>query len=196
MEMAKLRLNKEMREALTAFANENVRSTSFSAAVDGAYAKALPLVLAAVAKKYPAADMDVLAKYDLAKPDSCLIGYSGTSQQLRFNCRGADAPTVPSGYCSSRNYSWPDKCASAIEDYNFKVEQANEETRRILRDYHTLIANYQTVEDVLEVWPAAQSVLQGFLNAANRNLPASLPVEAIERIKSLNIGSNSLARAA
>ena len=39
--MAKLRLNKEMREALIAFANTNARSPEFSDAADKAYAKAM-----------------------------------------------------------------------------------------------------------------------------------------------------------
>lgn len=181
-----------MREGLTDFANKNVRAPNADQ-VDKAYAKAIPLVLAAVAKKYPADDMAVLAKYAKAKPDSCLIGYSETGQQLDFNCKEADAPVVPNGYCTSRNYAWSAKCVAAIEDYNLKRDQDREQHHRILADYRALIANYQTVEDVLEVWPAAQAVLQGFLNAANRNLPATLSVEAVERIKSLNVGSELLA---
>ena len=191
--MTKLRLNKEIRERLTSFANENVRSTTYADQADKAYSKALPLVLAAVAKKYPADDMAVLAKYDLAKPDNCLQGYSETSQLLVFNCRKGDAPIVPGGYCTSRNYAWSPKCVAAIEEYNLKIGQSKDEQQRILRDYHALIANYQTVEDVLEVWPAAQAILQGFLDAANRNLPATLSADAVERIKSLNVGSGLLA---
>jgi hypothetical protein len=186
--MAKLRLNKEIRETLTSFASEHVRSTTYGDQADKAYGKALPLVIAAVRKKYPEADMAVFAKYEMAQPDVCLIGYSETGQQLRFNCRKDDAPLVPKGYCSSRNYTWSAKCVAAIEEYDLRKSQADEERQQILKDYGSLIANYQTVEDVLEIWPAAQAVLQGFLNAANRNLPATLPVEAIERIKTLNIG--------
>lgn len=187
--MAKLRLNKEMREALTQFASANVSVPDADKRADKAYSIALPLVLAAVAKKYPETDMAVLAKYKLSEPDKCLIGYSENSQQLTFICRTGDAPIVPNGYCHARNYSWSAKCASAIEEYNFAAEQAKDERRKVLRDYDVLIASYQTAEDVLEVWPAAQTVLQGFLNAANRNLPAALPVEAIERIRTANIGS-------
>lgn len=187
--MAKLRLNKEMREALVAFAEANAVSPTYDKKADKAYATAIPLVLAAVTKKYPVADMAVLERYDLAKPDKCLIGYSDAGQQLTFNCREADAPVVPKGYSHSRNYAWPAKTVAAIEEHNLLTAQARDERAKIVRDYRTLVASYQTAEDVLDVWPAAQVCLQGFMNAANRNLPASLPVEAIERIRSMNLGS-------
>lgn len=189
--MAKVRLNKEMRERLLAFASKNAVSPTHDKATDKAYAAALPLVLAAVRKKYPEADMAILAKYKLAEPDACLIGYSDTGQQVKVTLRQADAPVCPKGYCHSRSYAWPAKCVAAIEEFNLRSEQAEDERRRIVRDYKSLIENYQTAEDIIEAWPAAQTVLQGFLNAANKQLPATLPLEALERIKKLNVGANA-----
>lgn len=187
--MAKLRLNKEMREALNDFASLHVTSPAFEKAADKAYSIALPLVIAAVRKKYPDADMTILERYELAKPDTCLRGFSDTGQLLEFKCHAEDAPVVPKGYCASRNYSWSAKCVAAIEDYNLKAAQAKEDRERVLRDYRSLIASYQNAEDVVEAWPASSAILQGYFNAASKSLPATLPVEALERIKALNVGA-------
>ena len=189
--MAKTRLNREMRERLLAFASAKAVSPTHDKTKEKAYAAALPLVLTAVLKKYPETDMAILAKYDLAAPDACLIGYSDVGQQVKVTLREADAPVCPKGYCRSRNYVWPAKCVAAIEEFNLRSEQAEDERRRIVRDYKSLIENYQTAEDIIEAWPAAQTVLQGFLNAANRSLPATLPLEALERIKALNVGAGT-----
>lgn len=186
--MAKLRLNKSMREDLIKFAQANCEVDETKKR-KSAYAKAVPLVLKDVAKKYPKSDMEVLLKYEKAEKDTCLIGYSDKGQLLQFNCRRDDAPIVPKGYCSSRNYKWSAATAKVVEDYNFIVEQEQEAIRTVLRDYDALILNYQYADDLIEVWPAAQKCLQGYFNAADRNLPATLPQEAIERIRHINIGA-------
>ena len=189
--MGKLRLNKTMRKHLASFASENCE-VALTAKVHAAYKKALPLVIADVVKKYPADDMAILGKYGMSQKDSCLRGFSPEGQHLAFNCATEeDAPIVPTGYCSSRNYAWATKTAKAIEEFNFLVGQEKEAIRTVLRDYKALIENYQYAEDLIEVWPAAQKPLQGFFNAANKNLPATLPQEAIERIRAMNIGAKA-----
>ena len=188
--MNKIRLNKSMREDLMSFAKENCKTPN-AKTVQKAYDKALTLVVKDVTSKYPIEDMKVLSKYGKSTLDDCLLGYGDNGQALRFVTKEDDALTVPSGYCKSRSYKWSDRTAKAIEDYNFLISQEKEDMLEIIRDYQALINNYTTVDDLLEIWPSAVEVLQGYIDASNRNLPATLSNDALERIKKSNISSSS-----
>lgn len=157
--MAKTRLNGNHRDLLRRFAMENVRCEAERKAFDRAYAKAAKLVRDAVEKKYPTDEMAVLAKHNVAKPDTCIRGASADGRVIPFNFKSSeDAPVCPQTYCSTRAIPFSQATVDAVLAYDrakIALDKAEEDKKG---KYLSLIRSATTFEEVVDIWPAAETL--------------------------------------
>lgn len=188
--MAKVRLNKEMREELTEFVRVNLPHLCAKEYKkrENCYEKARDLVLKDRLKKYPEADMKILKKYGQTRLENNVLGVDPSGRQLSMSLRDGDAPLKPDIY-SQTTHPFRTATANAIDNYGLAENEYKEAIRVRRTDYDALITAFRYVEDVIEVWPASTAVLDDYLAAAGRNLPVALPESALARIKKQNLGS-------
>jgi hypothetical protein len=179
-------IKKPHQAILMDFAKKHVKAASnLRAKLDAAYEAVIPLVLVEAHKKYPPEDMAVLTKYGMARTDHCLNQFESNS--FIFNEDDPRVPLVPRySDCSSRLYAWPDKTEKARARWQLAKEAVDQDVARKLNAYRELIASAKNFKEIVEVWPAAEtlrSVIQ-----PPQNLP-SVSATTIEIIKSDNAGS-------
>lgn len=188
----KTRLNKNSRELLIAHARRVVRADSrlekdlekTEASRDALRAKVVEALLEASAKKYPAADMEVLRRYECTSKVTRVLVFldsdmkNDTTAPSEFRLRreelgvsegeslsehGFELPNgafvhhhqlVLKGAAESTWRKWKEAVA-AVE----QLTEAKEKARReVLRAYEAFIANARWYEDVLEIWPEASEL--------------------------------------
>lgn len=181
--MAAVRLLQSHRDFLHAMAGEQVKCPAEEAADAKAYAKAMPIVRKIVEKKYPPADMKLLAKYEAAVPDRCirLQLAAGGVEQFCFRDE-ADFPLRPNGYnggCNRHIYATDEKATEIVSACLTVAAAFKKAMATKLGDYNALIDHSTTLEQVEGVWPAA-SALRVRLNRA---VPVVLSDEVIARIR-------------
>ena len=184
--MAKNRLLMRHKNMLNRFAKQNVTAPKEAAKRARAYERAAKLVRADVEKKYPPADMEMLVKYSVAKPDTCINGGSPTGQFIAFEFENtADAPMVPNRYCSTRSIPFTKATVEAIEKYDLAKTEDESAKEKILADYRGLIDGSRYFEDLLQIWPGAEVMRERI--CAKTHAISILSEETIERIRSHNI---------
>lgn len=157
--MAKIRLNQTHREALRRFAREHVACVPEQKARDTTYRKASTGVRRDVEKQFPTTDMEILARYKVAKPDTCIRGGSPSGQFTAFTFDSKeDAPFVPDRCCSSRSISFAQSTVTAIEAFEVADAALKKAREAKLAAYEALITSARTFEEVVEIWPAAAAL--------------------------------------
>lgn len=158
--MAKRRLMQWMRDSLKGHANTVVVPPKERKALDAAYRKAEPLVLAMVAKRFPPAEMKVLAKYGCTAALTKVRVQLPNGAVLQFEFDGERAPKTPDTY-SYRNTMFVADATTgaAIERWEAAVKAYEEERQKRLAAYKALIDGASYIEDVIDVWPEAAGVL-------------------------------------
>jgi hypothetical protein len=159
MEMAKRKMAEWMRDKLVCHVKRTVDPQAERKAMDVAYKKVAPMVTKVVVKKYKPADMDVLAKYDLTYLDGCIRLTLSDSRVEEFDYRDGEGVRVPNHNCHSRMFLADEPLTEAFDAYS-KAKQAHEvERERRIEAYRTLIRSAAFVEDLIEMWPEAATLL-------------------------------------
>ena len=174
----KTRLNSFSRERLHNLAKDIVACPKEKAALDKAYAAAEKVVLIAVEKRWPAADMEVLKKYDLHRSLKA-AHTSGNGAYINFEfAEGTER--LCAQYQSNRPVILSDKDIALVVTWEKAKAAYNESIQKKLADYKALINGSRNFEDVLEVWPEADKVRGDIgLNAVSTELSA----DVVKRIK-------------
>lgn len=157
--MAKRRLLQWMRDRLASHAEKVVIPTREKRVLDAAYKKAESLVLGAVAKRYPVADMKVLAKYECSSQEGTVKLQFPNGVVTEFEFEEGRGPATPKNRSYSRMYLTDAATAAAVDKWEAARGEYTEERKKRLTAYGALIAGAGYVEDVTEVWPEAKSIL-------------------------------------
>lgn len=188
----RLRLNQQHRYALINFARENIEVPIHKKALDAAYDILEPIVLEAVHKKFPIEHMKILERYGVAQQDHCIDINSG---KIKFvfpkDFEGnSNAPLVPNRYgCDDRNYSFTkDQLLGPIAKYVDARASYEVEFNEKLKAYNRLIGNSKYLEEVVEFWPAAET-LRSQLLKPNNMIANSMDSGELEMIKDDNAGA-------
>jgi hypothetical protein len=156
---AKRRLLQWMRDRLNSHADKVVIPTRHKKALDTAYAKAAPLVLATVAKRFPVADMKVLQRYQAGdQHDEIRLQFpNGVVTEFKFD---KDAgPYTPDAKYSRQIYLADAATAAAVDRWEVARGEYEEERKKRLAAYTALIAGSGYVEDIIDLWPEAKNIL-------------------------------------
>lgn len=158
--MAKRKLLQWMRERLEAHANKVVIPAAEMKVLDATYKKAGPLVAAIVSKKFPPAEMKVLAKWK-ATHDVCSAKLQlPNGSVVQFSFREEARPVCPDTYeYRQQIYLVDASTAAAVEKWIDAKEVYDAERKKRLAAYRALALGASYVEDVIEVWPEARGVL-------------------------------------
>lgn len=185
-------LSKEMRDTLALFAKDNVQCPEEQAALDAAYEKAMPHVLAVVTSAFPVKDMKVLAKYGAAVRRTG-FNYGGYyDRESSFQFRDKEAPLVPRHTVHDDKFEWPKEVRGLMDAYVLARQAHRKAVDDKLRDYRQLITGSRTFNEVVAVWPAAEVLRAKLIPATvEQKALAVLSAEAIERIKKDNAGANA-----
>jgi len=158
--MAKRRLLQWMRENLKVHASKIVLPVTQKKALDAAYKKASGLVAAVIAKKFPPSEMKVLAKWKQAARCATTKLQLPNSAVVQFVFANDDAPQRPDHYEYNHQIFLVDAItAAAVERWISADETYQAERKSRLTAYTALIDGASFVEDVIDVWPEAKSVL-------------------------------------
>lgn len=158
--MAKRRLLQWMRDRLGEHADKVVIPLAEKKAMEAAYRKALPKVVAVVQKKFPPAEMKVLQKWKSAcEADTARLQYpSGVVTEFKFST--GDFPLIPSEYqYRNQMYLVDAGTAGAVDAWKSAAELFESERKKRLVAYKALIAGATTVEDLTDIWPEAKGIL-------------------------------------
>jgi hypothetical protein len=190
--MAKNRLNNRHRSELRRFAFESIKCDDEKKAWTDSRDAIKKICLAAVNKEYPVADMKILEKYNcvhhdrcikLAHPDGRVIGFDFLHDE------SDEFPMVPgaSWNCNNRIYKATEEDYFAVVESNRLKTIWNEKVEEKKMAYRSLISNARYFEDVVEVWPAAESLRHRITGVSTALSVISKDV--IDFIKSDNAGT-------
>lgn len=178
------RLLSNHRQILLALMQQVVDCPAEAKAEAATYAKAEPAVTKLVTSRFPATDMTVLLKHEVAYRDRCLNIQLHDGETIRFTFKDQNAaPLVPGregwGHCSRRIYLADDKQTKLIEAWVNAYKALDTAQRQKRSDYTAFINTATTYEQVLEVWPEAKQVE----DRIKVNLPSTISPEMLARIK-------------
>ena len=152
----KRRLNAGLRMSLRALFIEHVRIPP-SAREAELYREAEPIVRAAVAQKFPPADMEICAKYGKASVDDCIKLMLCTGVVILFRFAPKTGPVVASHTYNDQIYAVPDASHSEILDEWFHLyEERNKQQASSIDAFTAFVHQARTFGDVLNLWPGAQ----------------------------------------
>jgi hypothetical protein len=140
----------------------------------------------AILAKYPEADMAILRKYDSTRHDRCLRFQFPSGRVDGFNFPYADEECLadlPYGRgCNNRDVFVVDEAFEKAFDGYAVAKKANDAAfNKKYADYNALIQTVKSVEDVLEVMPLPDALLER-LSVQRQSLVAISP-EVLDRIK-------------
>jgi hypothetical protein len=187
------RLNKEDRNILTNFVVKNISCEAEQKNLEKAYGIAKNTVLRVVTSRFPAEDMKLLLKFNVAQYDKC-IRYGGNYDrdgEFRFHHEDKDIPLVPnSGACNTRRYDWSKEDMAILSAYQLARQALERAQHEKIKAYERLINGSTTFNDVVEIWPAAETLRSRIIpqNTQQRAL-AVLSQETISMIKADNAGA-------
>jgi hypothetical protein len=154
-------LNTSHRTILISLAEKLVRQTQEADALDVAYNACADVVSSVTVKKFPPKDMAILARYNMARPDSCVYISTGGSNYERFSFRADDAriPMRPTGGCNSHSPHLLSEDQEKIWDAYVVASKADKAAvAQRLGDFKTLISAARTFEELVALWPAAEEL--------------------------------------
>ena len=157
--MARTRLAVYMRDRLERLACELIKCPAEQKADERAYLVACKSVRILVEKEIPTKDAELLRRYGLAEPDTC-IRLSAEDrtwfQQFHFRSKG-EAPLS----IRCRTFLATQKVIDAV-NASLDAEKKHKEACKIkLNDYRALIRGVGYLEDVEAVWPEAAQIRDG-----------------------------------
>ena len=173
------------RETILRFAYRQITETQDSAALDAAYEAAAELIAAAVERQHPAKDMEVLARYDMARPDACVyVSDGGYGSYDRFTFRHGDNRIAlrPRQTCRTHSPLMLEGAeAEAWRTYQ-EAEKAHTAALRTRKaDFHALVRNTTNFNALVEIWPGVEELRAEIVGSS-----ASLSVmseDVVARIK-------------
>lgn len=176
----KIRLNKEMRNELIAYAETLVSFPEEEAKVEQAHAKAADALRAYLKSQVPLVDLAVLAKYDYARLRSSfdIVNEAGLGWK-RFSFKQGEEVLF-------RNNSTikADRATYlAVEDEEFQRQQLEKKRYALITDYTNLIKAARYFEELEDVWPEVTIMRDSIEARAGRNAISCLSAEALNRIK-------------
>ena len=164
---SKTRLNQWTRTKLKSVASQVVSPAAEGAALDAAYRSAAPLVRKMVEAKFPARDMKVCAKYEVAKVDDCIKMQFPNGVVDTFRFAAGTGPLVTKPTYHGQMYLADADCAAAVEAWLDAKKAFDAERAKRLAVYDSLIETARYAEDVTVVWPeAAEHIPSQFLPVA------------------------------
>lgn len=179
----KIKLNDNTRSRLRSMVRELVTAPFEADLITFAYARAVPLVQAAIKERYPQKDMKVLEKYQMARKDVCVRVNFTAGGVNEFNFHENDSLLTPGREhyydCQNRIYNIDELTTEAVADWLKAVEDHKKTIDKKQSDYIALINCSVTLEEVEAIWPRASEVRQ----AINKTLPVLLSNDVIDRIK-------------
>ncbi len=187
--MAKTRLLVSTKDRLRRFAEKTIASPQEEKALERAYQKARKLLTPFILTKYPEADMAILTKYGKSVEDKCVRCSCEGGYVVQFDFKSEDAPTVPQGYCSSRNYVISKVCLNAIEDWLQKRDDLERVKTEAFKKYRAVIEASRYAEDLMVLWPASSEILDVFIKSRKQNLPAAVSPETLDFVRKDNAGA-------
>lgn len=158
--MAKRRLLQWMRDRLCAYAQNIVLPPVEKRNLDAAYKRAATLVTNVVTKKFPVSEMAVLNKWKSATHciEPKLQFPNGVVAQFIFVAD--EAPLRPDEFDYRNQVFLADAATAAAVDKWLTCKEAFEtERKKRLSAYAAMIAGAGYVEDVIDIWPEAKTIL-------------------------------------
>lgn len=193
--MPKTRLNRGSRDAALEYIKANLTTPKEQKRYDKAVKRAYEVIVEAANKKFPPADMDVLAKYNQTRGDTCGAVVTPSGQVIGFELpagfygrskgpwyRADDYPAirVPRGSCNIRNLKTTETGGRAVAEYDAATQVLTEARTVKLRDYAALIEGARYIEDVVDVVPELTDTLDGF---KSRSTALTVSGEVLDRIR-------------
>ncbi|MGX1098877.1 hypothetical protein [Amorphus sp. MBR-141] len=176
--MTALKLNKDRRKILRDFADKSVTYPEQESVIEGTYRRALGLVRSEMAKRYPEADMEVLRHYKCAEHvQAVFIADVGRDRHVTFTLRQADRQSITRPRV---NYGAAEVMSAetyeAVVTHNAAIGAHRRALDEKLTNYRRLIHGARTLEEVLDVWPAAAAVADEVRAASGALMPLSQDV--------------------
>lgn len=185
--MAKTRLLASHKETLWRLANTQAGEAVSTKAIEDAYASAVEALAPIINAKYPPCDMKVLRKYEAGRIDKCVRCAVVGGGVIQFEFKQDDAPYLPRGYCSGRNFAISQEIFNLIDAHHVAIQARQKEVGRIVSAYGALIEASRYVEDILEAWPGAKETCEPLLQKKSTALTA-MTDEAKAIIKNTKLG--------
>jgi hypothetical protein len=190
------RLNKDDRRWLKNFAATQIETPKETEAEEEAYQALLPEVVKAVLKRYPKADMDVMAKYD-ATTLTTQFYMNSWSSEFQFNLRDSDCNElqlrIPSGYGSWKVLMADKPLMDLFNTWLLASRAKRKAYDEKLRQYQTVIESCNTFNEIATIWPALEKHRTRFVPPA-QVAPTALTIlgaETINFIQNDNAGHAS-----
>lgn len=178
--MSKIRLNADMRKDLLAYAQSVIAFPADEAAIQQLYREAQGAARAAIQRRYPLADMLVLAKYDAARQRDNYRFCCGSGQVVSFKFNEETGPIAKDSYnmtsCEQDEFN-------KFYAYYRAVEALAAKSKQLLTDYENLLKASRSFEELIEVWPEAEVMRDSIEGRAGKRAISNLSAEAIARIK-------------
>lgn len=155
------RLSESNRNTFAKFAHKQIVETESTKVLGAAYDKAADAIAAAVEREYPAKDMKVLAKYEMASADSCIyvsVGGHGDYDQFEFRSEDKRIPTRPDRYCRRQPILLEGDEGKSYREYAAARKEYKSAVDKRLADFKALIWNTPTFNALVDVWPAAEAL--------------------------------------
>lgn len=179
--MSSIRLTNELRTALKQLVVEKVDFPAEEKAVNDARKAMFKMFEDTVKARWPQKDMAVLDRYDCGASASFWCVTLPNGRRVAFG----DLETVEHPFASKlrrpnreTDLHVDDAGAKLVEDFERVKAVLTARREKGHADYHALITNARTLEQVEKVWPAAKAVRTKF----NRALPVIVLDDVIKRI--------------
>lgn len=158
--MAKRRIYGGVKAKLINAAKEIIDPKAEREALDAAYSVAEVLVRAAIEDRFPPRDMSVLAKYSCVTQEEDPKLQLPTSAVKEFKFQDDTAPLIPNVYDYKRIiYLGGEDCETAIDQWRDALQAYEAEKNKRLEAYRTLVLGSTYLEDIIQVWPEAASLV-------------------------------------
>lgn len=127
-------------------------------ALDAAYAKAHPLIVATIEKKFPPRDMKVLERYGCVGKHSDFTIQSPEGGVTQF-CIEGDGLAVPSQTKYHQVFLVDARTYAAVEAWTAAKTAFAKEREKRIEAYRAVVLGAACVEDVIDVWPEANKII-------------------------------------
>jgi hypothetical protein len=153
-----VRMNDALRQRLGTLVDQTIGLPELDVKLQQAYAAAEPLVRGAVEVKYPVKDMRVCAKYEAAGPDDCIKLSLAAGGVQQFDFAKGTGPLVAKKTYQGQVYLADQATTNAVLNWITARDEQMRRTKMVRADYHALIRGARTLEEIIEIWPAADTV--------------------------------------
>lgn len=189
--MAAIRMNEDHRNFLYQLAQERAKCPTEERADNSAYLRAVPGVRKIIEAAYPPKDMRLLAKYECARPKTCVKLQLTAGGIVEFKFRhDDDKPLMPDRYEDrGRIFSAGATESRAVSESLSAAAAFRKALDKKHGDYKALIWAASSLEQIEKVWPLGAAEVR---KRAGRSLPVILSDEVIARIRA-DVSSHKIA---